>query len=213
MADDASKDCRVRIIEAQLCIGYVKLSDEKCRNIQQSLPTSPACYPIKRVVMKTHSVAQGISSLNWENAHVGQLPNRVFMAMMDNDTYTGSIAKNPFNFKHFIASQVAIYLNGEMPVPPLKLNIADNQYIDGCKNLFPKAGRIDTDSDLDIKRADYKSGYCIFGFNTSPSLCHGEPQEWKRNGTLRTNIEFRARLPNSIICDHVHGIRQQHFCG
>ena len=64
MADDASRHCRVRIREAQMCVRHVKLSDEKYRKIQQSLPAKPACYPIKRVVMKTHSVAQGISSLN-----------------------------------------------------------------------------------------------------------------------------------------------------
>ena len=45
MADYASRDCRVRIIETQLCVQNVKLSDEKCRNIQQSLPATPACYP------------------------------------------------------------------------------------------------------------------------------------------------------------------------
>ena len=104
MADDASRDCRVCIIEAQLCFGYVKLSDEKYRNIQQSLTATLACYPAKRMVMKTNSIAQGISSFNWENAHVGQLPNRVPMGMVDNDVYTESIAKNPFNFKHFSAS-------------------------------------------------------------------------------------------------------------
>ena len=64
MADDANRDCRVRIMEAQLYVQYVKLFDEKYRNIQHLLPATPACYPIKRVVMKTHSVAQGISSLN-----------------------------------------------------------------------------------------------------------------------------------------------------
>ena len=148
--------------------------------------------------MKTHSVAQGISSLNWENAHLGKLPNKVFMAIVDNDAYTRSIAKNPFNFKHFIASQVAIHLNGEMPAPPLKLNFADNQYIDGYRSLFATTGRIDMNNSLNITRAYYKSGYCIFVFDTSPSFCHGEPQERKRNGTLRANIEFRAPLPNSI---------------
>lgn len=38
--------------------------------------------------MKTHSVAQGISSVNWENAHVAQLSNRVFMAVVGNDANT-----------------------------------------------------------------------------------------------------------------------------
>ena len=122
----------------------------------------------------------------------------VFMAMVDNDAYKGSIAKNPFNFKHFNASQEGIYLNGEMPGPPLKLNFTDYQYINGYRSLFTTARRIDMDNVLDITRVGNKSVYCIFGFDTSPTLCHGEPQEWKRIGTLRANIEFRTPLPNSI---------------
>ena len=51
------------------------------------------------------------------------------------------LQKNPFNFKHFSASQVAIYLNGETPAPPLKPNFANNQYTDGYKSLFTIAGR------------------------------------------------------------------------
>ena len=65
--------------------------------------------------------------------------------MVGNDAYKGSIAKTQidfkhFNVKHFNVSQVAIYLNGEMPVPPLKLNFADNQYIDEYKSLIATAG-------------------------------------------------------------------------
>ena len=85
-----------------------------------------------------------------------------------------------------------------MPAPRLKLSFVDNQYIEGYRSLFETAGRIDMDNGLDITRADYKAGFCIFGFNTSPSLCHGEPQKQKRNGTLRADIEFRAPLRNSI---------------
>ena len=109
--------------------------------------------------MKTHYVAQGISSLYWENAHVGQLTNRVFMTMVDKNAYTGSITKNPFKFKLFRVSQVAIYLNEEMPAPPIKLNFTDNQYIDGYRSLFATAGQRNMDNGLDITRADYKSGY------------------------------------------------------
>ena len=131
MADDASSDCKVRIIEVQLSFRHVELSDEKYRGIQPSLPLTPTRNPTKLVVMKTRRVAQGISCLNWENTRVSQLPNRVFMAMVDNDGHTGSIAKNLFSFKHFNSSQVVIYLNGEMSAPPLKLNSANNQYIYG----------------------------------------------------------------------------------
>ena len=81
-----------------------------------------------------------------------------------------------------------VYLNGEMPGPPLKLNFTDNQYIDGYRSLFATAGLIDANNGLDNTRVNYKSGYCIFGFGTSPTLYQGEPQERKRNGTLRSRI-------------------------
>lgn len=53
------------------------------------------------------------------------------MAIVDNDAYTGSNAKNSFNFKHFSASQVEIYLNGEMPAPPSSsILLITNAYMD-----------------------------------------------------------------------------------
>ena len=64
-------------------------------------------------------------------------------------------------------------------------------------------------NDLGITRADNKFGYCVFGLDTSPSLCHEKPQERKGNETLRANIEFRATLLNSVNVI----IRQQYFCG
>ena len=62
--------------------------------------------------------------------------------------------------------------------------------------MFTTAGRIDMDNGLDVTRVDYKSGYCNFGFDTFPTLCHGKPR--KRNGTLQANIEYRTPPPKSI---------------
>ena len=76
---------------------------------------------------------------------------------------------------------------------------ADNQHIDGYRSSFATAGSIDMDNGLNIARAEYKSPYCIFGFSTSPPLCHGKPQERKKNGILGANIDFKAPLLNSII--------------
>ena len=135
------------------------------------------------------------------------------MTIVDNDAYTESIAKNPFNFKHFNAPQVVIYLNKEWPGAPLKLNFTDGQYIYGYRSLFATVGRIDMDNGLDITRVDYKSGYCIFRFDTSPTLCHGERQEWKINGTLRASIEFRTPLPNSKNVIMYMEFANNIFCG
>ena len=38
--------------------------------------------------------------------------------------------------------------------------------------LQQQGGQIDMDNGLNIMKAGYKSSYCIFEFDTSPSLCH-----------------------------------------
>ena len=75
-----------------------------------------------------------------------------------------------FQRTHSLASQVGIYLSGEVPGLPLKLSFTDNQYMDGYGSLFATAGRQNMDNGLDITRDDYKSGYFIFGFVTFPTL-------------------------------------------
>ena len=84
-----------------LCLRKVQLTSHKFQEIQQSLKKVPAVYPINRVEVKTYSVAAGLTFLNWDNAFQGQIPNRIFVAMVDNASFTGPHEKNPYNFKHF----------------------------------------------------------------------------------------------------------------
>ena len=51
--------------------------------------------------------------LNWDNAFQGQIPNRIFVGMVENVSFTGQYDKNPYNFKHFNLSSIGIYVNGE----------------------------------------------------------------------------------------------------
>ena len=51
------------------------------------------------------------------------------------------LQNNPFNFKHFSASQMAIYLNWDVSVPSLELNFVDKQQIGEYRSLFATAGR------------------------------------------------------------------------
>ena len=71
-----------------------------------------------------------------------------------------------------------------MPVPLSKNDFADNQFINGYQSLFATAWRIDVNNGLDITSGDYKFVCCILGFDTSPSLCHGEPQKREKNQFL-----------------------------
>ena len=187
------------ITEAVLCVRKVQLTQHKFIEIQKNLERVPALFPINRIDVRTHSVAAGLSSLIWDNIYQGQLPNRIFVGMVDNDSFTGSFKKSPFNFKHYNVNKVGCFVNGEtLPGQPLNLNFDRNHYLEGYRSLFTTAGKINRDEGIDIARREYKTGYTLFGFDISPSTCNGGHQEAVKRGTLRLQLEFQKALPNTI---------------
>ena len=122
---------KVSFQEVIFCLRKVQLSPKKFQSIQQRLDKTPALYPINRVEIKTHSVAQDLSLLNWENAILGQMPNRVFTAMVDNAAFTGSYTKNPFFFKHNHLTSLAAYVNGKsIPANPITLDFWNGDFLE-----------------------------------------------------------------------------------
>ena len=140
----------VKLSEAVLCARKVQLSHHKFAEIQQELEKNVVSYSINHVHVKTHSITAGLTSLSWYNLILGQLPNRIFLGMVDNDSYTGYYKKNSFNFKHFDVREVAVYVNGKTLSQPLKLNFEDGEYLEGYPSLFKNTGK--------MKELDYQEG-------------------------------------------------------
>ena len=86
---------------------------------------------------------------------------------------------------------MAIYLNGEIPAPSLKLNFVDNEYIDGYRSLFATAGRINLTAELTINLV-----VVFLDCKHFSSLPWGASRI-EKNGNSRANIEFRAPIPYS----------------
>ena len=194
----SANQAKVKLVDAVLCIRKVQLTHHKFAEIQKEIEKNAVCYPINRVQLKTHSIAAGLTSLNWDNLILGQLPNRIFLGMVDNDSYTGNYRKNPFNFKHFDVREIAVYVNGKTLSHPMRLNFEEGEYLEGYRSLFTTTGKIGRDEGIDLTRGDYPKGYSLFGFDLSPALCNGPHQEPTKEGNLRVTLEFAKGLPNTI---------------
>jgi len=119
--------------------------------------------------------------------------------MVDNDSSSGVFAKNPFNFKNYNVRKVAALVNGEsLPGQPIKTDFQNDIYIEGYRSLFTASGKLNRDEGIDITREDYKSGYSLFGFDISPSICNGGHTEPVKQGTLKIELEFQQALPSTI---------------
>ena len=68
-------------------------------------------YAITRITRKVFTVPRGQQSQHIDNAFLGEIPKRIAVYMMDNDSYNGNYKKNPFNFQHYNLAQIGISVN------------------------------------------------------------------------------------------------------
>ena len=190
------------IQEAVLRMRKVKVSPSVILEHTATLAKTTAKYPIQRVDCKVFSVPAGNMSINQDNLFLGNVPQRVIVAMVDTDSFNGSYTKNPFNFKHYNANFVGLFLNGEqVPHRPLKLSYRTAGGVNnimGYYSLFTGTGKSHHDSGNQISRNDYAQGYTLYSFNLTPDLSDDAHLQLVKSGSLRLEVQFDQALAQTI---------------
>ena len=102
---------------------------------------------------------------------MGQLPTRLIVGLVDNDSYNGTIAKSPFNFQHNNINFIAIYRDGvQIPCKPLQPDFENDQFIRSYLGLFTQTSQYYKDTGNAISRFEFKNGCALFAFNLTPQL-------------------------------------------
>ncbi|CAF0958254.1 unnamed protein product [Brachionus calyciflorus] len=158
--------------------------------------TTEKC-PIKRVVVKQHTLGKGVSSKVITNISSSSLPSRVVIGFVKKSAYDGFLDQNPFNFGHFNLNQLNLMVD-EQSSPyykPLEFNFAKNQYIRGYYSLFENIDKPVFATGNYISREDYPKGYSLFAFDLIPDLCNGDQFTVIKTGNLDVGLTFA----NSIV--------------
>jgi len=72
-----------------------------------------AQYNLTRVEFKTFTFANGSNSLSIDNLELGFNEKRILFTMIKNTDILGSMATNPFHFRHYDLDSFALYVNGK----------------------------------------------------------------------------------------------------
>ena len=157
-----------------------------------------AQYATTRTTPKVFTVPRGQQSQHIDNTFLGEIPKRIAVCMMDNDSYNGNYKKNPFNFQHYNLTQIGISVNGEeVPFKPLKLNFDDKLFVTAYNTLFSGTGKLHGNSGSIIKREDYSEGYTIIVADLTPFEI-GDNFDLKAEGTLSVDLVFQSPLAATI---------------
>jgi hypothetical protein len=193
---------KVKILDCKLFVRKVKLSPSVFLAHAKALENSNAKYPVRRVICKTFTVPRGNLDFTQENLFSGQLPTRLVIGCVDNDSFNGTYTKNPFNFKHYHLSQLKLYLDGQQQhhVKPLEPNYTNGQYIGAYMSLFSGTGKQQKDEGNDIDRSDYPGGFAnaIYAFDLRPDLAEEGHFNLAREGNVRVDIKFANALAATI---------------
>jgi hypothetical protein len=190
---------KVKILECKLYVKKVKLSPSVFLAHAKALERGNVKFPIRRAICKTFTIPRGNLDATQESLFSGQLPTRIVIGCVDNDSFNGSYAKNPFNFKHMNLSQLKVYLDGQQQsVKPLEINFANHQYINAYATLFMGTGKWMRDEGNQISREDFAGGYALYAFDLSPDQSEGDHFNLIKQGNVRLDLKFAQALPNTI---------------
>ena len=191
----------VSVDSAILLVRKAQINPSVMLGHAMALEKTTAKYPIKRVVVKQHTIGLGVSSKVISNISHSSLPSRVVIGMVTNSAYDGSYILNPFNFRHFNLSKLNLMVDGQSApyYKPLEFNFAENQYIRGYYSLFENIDKPVFATGNDISRLDYPNGYSLFAFDLTPDLCSSDQFNLIRSGNLDLALTFSQSLDSSIV--------------
>ena len=122
--------------------------------------------PIRRVEVKSFTIGNGIQSKVEDHLFQGQLPKRVFIAMVTNAAFNGGYATNPFRFQHFNLSKLDVSCNGHnIHNRPFERNFEQGLYLKSYLSLYQAVSAFGLNKSFDIAKEDYIGGYCMWGYD------------------------------------------------
>jgi len=187
----------VDIQEARLIVQkHTLLPSIQVSHLQMWESGRPISYPMRKVEIKTYTLAPGTVQSTNENLICGLLPDGVIIGFTSSVAHMGSIQTNPYNFEHFGIKYIDVSINGDQPTAlPIHLDWDSDQYIQSYYNIFGGLGIANDDIGLEVTREEFKNGKALFVYD----LRHvRESFATPKYGNVKIDLKFTAGLTSAV---------------
>ena len=162
MTKDGS-DGKVNLLSMLMWVRKVRPAPSVLNSINQRLNTDTAKYPLRRVEVKTFTIAVGTQSKIEDHLFQGQMPKRIVLGLVSNAGFNGDPKKNPYNFQHAGLKKLEVSINGDtMMSRPFEPDFANNMYLRSYLSLYQGLGKLGYDWAPDVTLGEYKNGYTLW---------------------------------------------------
>ena len=126
ISEDAAKHYKVQIIEANLYVRKMTVTDYVLSSIEKTLLKNPAIYTYIEVVPKNFLTAAGVQSWQQEDVFAKEPVRKMIVAMSINEAYLATNRTNPFHFQKFGLNEIIVYRNG-LPITGTPISTSDKK--------------------------------------------------------------------------------------
>ena len=202
----AAKDLKPKFhfLDSCLYVNKYKVSSDVVQAHAAALSKGPARYPITRTEVKKFTVNANVLDAMIDNAITGQMPRRLFLAIVDNKGMNGDLEAYPFLFDNNKVNHLACYFNGEQyPMKPYQPNFGGSNSTREYLGLFRTLNQYHSHPNIKITPTEFNNGgFTIFGIDLSADGndgCgaggHVDPLKY---GSLRIELKFAEALPKTV---------------
>ncbi|KAF8790009.1 hypothetical protein HNY73_005097 [Argiope bruennichi] len=195
-----SPDCKIVLQSASLFVRKVNVAPSIIIAQEKALEHGSMKLPIRRVDVRTFSLANGLQSITISNAFIGPLPYRIICGFVANDALNGNLAKNPFNFSHYSLSYLSISDGNKMyPAKPYNPDFASDSYARSYLSLFTNLNRYHNFQNININYIEYKNGYALHAIDLTPDFASNESHtSVNESGNISIDLKFKEALSETV---------------
>jgi hypothetical protein len=180
-----------------------KISPQVVFAIEKRLERASTRYPFPRNEVKTTTINSGTLNYTIDNVINGQLPKRCYISFISNESFIGSLKKNPYYFHHYDCNFIACYVNSvQYPTRAYQQDFDNGLYTREYIELFRTMNQLGSDVLMTFSLSEYAKGRTIIGFNFSPDLSDGRGTDNHisptNKGSLRIEVHFKKALRETI---------------
>ena len=205
--DDKLKDYKFRIVleDIHLKVKVLELQESVLQNhFKQIKAAGQLNIKYTKNVMKTFAVPAGSVELKQHNLFFGNnLPNRIYLAFVEQEAFNGSIGKNPFYFEMANMREASLVVNSlPEPSPPYRF-IPGEQEKELYFALLENTGTTAFENDgINVSFEEFLNGYFVLAFDRSPLHDNGLYNHLPGSGQITINVKCSSPITKNymVIC-------------
>ena len=191
-----TNEYKINLEDLHLTVKMLEVTPSVLKNHMKQLKDAGSLkMKFTQNVLKSFTVPEGSTELKSHNLFFGnRLPNRVYLAFVEQTAYNANDTKNPFNFETAGMKEASLIINGiSEPNPPYSFEPGVDErdmYYSFLENTGTSAFEMDS---VNVSFEEFKNGYFIIPFDRSPTKDNGLYSHKSDGGSI--TVKVRAREP------------------